>query len=323
MSDKSSVAASWSKSNSESVPQVDESILVPNEDVFDLKDYINSVNISETNHKTEEIPPAVDTPITPHHTSQTVNPEHIRRQSEEKYFYQSDHKSKSKETSNWFIVTFLMTVVILGSLYFFFALEDKNNQISGLERQISNKADNRVKGVLEIKTPSSQNDTNNSKNEITQSTDGISDKNFSILADLNSLNFKIEKTNVSIDYLNNQIGSKTSLVKTSSIDGKNIQDIIDIYAAEKQSVFDKNTVIANLLKSKPDYVLDKDNIPSKNGISFSSLKSKTIGSTTKIYVGLSQNFTYIIETSNPSNGISSQSSINDFISNIISKISFN
>ena len=112
MSDKSPVSASWSKSNSEKMPHVGESIIIPNEDVFDLKDYINSENIAENNPKLEEMVPVIEQPVS--HPTQTVNPEHIRRQKEEKYFYHPDHKIKSKETSNWFIVTFLMTIVILG-----------------------------------------------------------------------------------------------------------------------------------------------------------------------------------------------------------------
>lgn len=322
MSDKSSVATSWSKSNNDNKPQSNENIIVPNEDVFDLKDYINSENNAGSNTNPEETYKPIIDPVAPHHT-QTINPEQSRSQKEEKYFYQSGHKNKPKDTSNWFIVTFLMTVVILGFLYFFFALEDKNNQISGLERQLSNKADNRVKGVLEIKNPDSQNDTTESKSDFTQSADGFSDKNFSILADLNSLNFKIEKTNVSIDYLNNQIGTKTSLVKITSLDGKTYRDIIDIYTAEKQSVFDKSTIVANILKIKNDFVIDQDNLKSKNGLNITSLKTKNSEVSNKIYVGVSENFTYVIESSNPSRAITPQSKLNDFISNIISNISLN
>jgi hypothetical protein len=324
MSDKIPVAASWSKTNSNHSSKEDESIIVPNEDVFDLNDFMHKMDDSpQSNQVSDESEIITEPQPIP---AKAINPEHLRHHKEEKYFYQPDHKARSKDTSNWFIITFLMTVVILGSLYFFFALEDKNTKISGLERQLSNRADSRVKGVVEVISPNSDStnpNTSNAENQITQSADGLLDKNFSILTDVATLGFKVEKTSVSLSYLNNQIGTKTSLVKSSTIEGKTYQDIVDIYSAEKQAVFDKSTVIANLLKVETDYIIDQENLKSKNGLVFTSLKTKDGLAENKIYVGVSENYTYVIESSNPSNKILTQVKINDFISNIISTTSFN
>jgi len=292
---------SWSKKSgtSESPTYTEEKIILPNEDVFDLNDFIKQNN----NQNIEN--------LEPEHKS--VNPENIRHQDEEKYFYKSN-KIKSKDGSIWFILTFLMTLIILGSIYFYFLIEDKNNQISGLERQLSNKADNRVKGVKET------NQSQNSNATITSETINVSP--FSILQNNQNPEFKISTVSVAIPYFNNQIGSKSTLSKESQVKNQKYIDKIEVYSAEKQDLLSKNDIIKKVIESEKDFEVTSTSLNSANNISFTEIKNK-LNEKNKIYIGTSQNYMYVLLVFNESNGIETESKINIFFKNIITNTSFN
>ena len=303
MSEKSS----WVKN--EKMIQNEEHIIVPNEDVFDLKNF--SVNKdSETiqekaiTSNQEQIAPKV-----------SINPEDLRSKSDPRYFYEStSNNHKEKSSHNWFLVTFLMTLVILGSLYFYFVIEDKNSKISGLERQILNKNEPKVKGVREILGV-------NQSNPITITPNSANSKNFSISTTGNNFSLKTSEVSVSINYFNSQIGTKTTFTKDDNKDGK--INSIEIFWAEKQDSLNKDQIVKNVLKLNPDFEVDSKIFNSANSLEFTLLKPKEATNRNKIYVGTSASFMYVVGSSNESFGQANDSNINSFIDNIISKISFN
>ena len=291
--------SSWIKNDKNTSPQTEEQVILPNEDVFDLNDFANAE--TETEKK-------------PDFEKKKINPENIRAHKDEKYFYQPSEQNKEKASHNWFLVTFLMTLIILGVIYFYFVIEDKNTKISSLERQMYGKNEPQVKGAREVAGA-------NNESKATVTPDTINAKNFSVSTEGNNFDLKTSEISVSINYFNNQIGSKTTFSKDKSTDGKS--DSIEILWAEKQDSISKDDLVANILKINPEFELDSKPYKSANNISFVLLKPKDTLSTTKIYTGVSDGFMYVVTIYNPSFAQNTDTNINSFMENAISKISFN
>jgi hypothetical protein len=276
---------------------------------------------------------------------QNSNPETIRRTEDEKYFYKpSNHTNAKPQGSSWFIVTFLMISVVIVGLYFYVLLEEKNNQISGLEREISNKSNNQnldknnpksgqVKGVFEDLTNKSE-AKNNSENLKTsqnpsQTNGTISSNTFTILGDVKTLGFESEKIDTQIPYLNNQNATKTTLSSTFSESGKTLTDKIEIFSLEMSQSSDKSTIINNLLKQNPQYQVDQkvdiETLKSQNNLLFTKLTPKTATNTDNsvFYVAQSAEYNYIIQVTNNSKNKAARAKINDFLDTFITKTSFN
>jgi hypothetical protein len=281
--------ATWVKNNKNEAPQQEEQVILPDEDVFDLNDF-----------STEDI-------------KKTINPENIRDNQDSKFFYQPKEKNKEKSSHNWFLVTFLMTLIILGVLYFYFLIEDKNNKISGLEKQMSSKVEPKVKGVREV--------VGANPTPTTTTSDAINAKNFSLSTTGNNFNLKTSEVSVSINYFNNQIGTKTTFTKEIGKDSKN--DNVEILWAEKQDSISKDQLVKNVSKQNPEFEIDSKVFKSASNQDFTLLKPKDSSNVTKIYVGVSDTFMYVVTTTNESFNQNPDTNINSFIDNIISKISFN
>ena len=300
----------------------EEQIIVPDTDVFDLKDYVlvDPEDLSKSKKSTVTNPTQKSDPInvTKFASETSVNPENLRSNNDQKYFYQGN-QSRHNQNYSWFLVTFLMTLVILGGLYFFFLIQDKDAKISLLERQISNRNSPQVKGVSEVVVTESKTRTN----PITITSNSINAKNFSISTANNSFDFKNSETSVSINYFNNQIGTKNTFILETENQGQILQDSIEILSAEKQNDLNSTEIVQNTLKFNSDFELDSSPFNSANKISFTLLKPKSPSNRTKIYIGTSSDYAFVVKVKNGSFALVNNSKITSFLNEVIAKTTFN
>ncbi len=315
----------WKKVGSEQQYQnlqQEEPIILPNEDTFDLKEYvlpdIKAEKKSKLGSKLKPVTGSDPVFITAVSPKTLINPENIRSSDEQKYFYQPQ-VPQLKSFSNWFLVTFLMILIILGGLYFYFLILDRDAKISELERQFSTKTNPQVKGVRETITSSEP----IRANSITVTPNSINTKNFSISTADTNFNFKNSETGVAVNYFNNQISSKNTFLLETKYQNKSLLDSVEILSAEKQSDLTAAEILQNVLKSNLDFEVDPKNFNSANGYSFSLLRAKDSNNHSKIYIGASPDFMYVINVKNESFSLGNTAKINNFLDNIVSKISFN
>ncbi|GAB4149205.1 MAG: hypothetical protein OHK0017_12860 [Patescibacteria group bacterium] len=235
----------------------------------------------------------------------------------------NEHHEKLKvlTATSWVLITFLMTTVILGGVYFYFTYEDQRAKISSLERQLA---------TATIKTPEVKgaNENNSSDQDLDETQNNNSVKpvavgdNISIKDNSEFSNkFTFAEETTSIPYFKNQSGvlSKYYYIQPTT---KTLKDGITVYSLENDGSFDEKQLLRFVQQSDVTFKISPVKKTSSNGVELTAIES-TKDTKTKYYVGQSTDFMYVVVWNNQSMGNSATTNLNNYLKNILDDLVLN